>query len=55
MLKTAKPHTGITAQEFAKFNEDLYYDTTIPTDKFKLPDNLEEAKVTPEEVQTIIE
>jgi hypothetical protein len=55
MLRTAKPHTGITAQEFAKFNEDLYYDTTIPTDKFKLPEHLEAAKVTPEEVQTIIE
>jgi hypothetical protein len=55
MLKTAKPHTGITAQEFATFNEDLYYDTTLPTDEFKLPENLEAARVTPEEVQTIIE
>jgi hypothetical protein len=55
MLRTAKPHTGITAQAFAQFNEDLYYDTTIPTDQFQLPEHLEAAKVTPDEVQTIIE
>jgi hypothetical protein len=55
MLCTAKPHTGITAQAFAKFNEDLYYDTSIPTDQFKLPEHLEAAKITPEEVQSTIE
>jgi hypothetical protein len=32
MLCTSKPSTGITAQAFAEFNEQLYFDASIPTD-----------------------
>jgi hypothetical protein len=50
MLRTSKPSTGITAQAFADFNEKLYYDANIPTDRFTLPENLEVAKIKPAEV-----
>ena len=50
MLRTSKPSTGVTAQAFADFNEKLYYDANIPTDRFTLPENLEVAKIKPAEV-----
>ena len=46
---------GVSAQAFADFNEQLYYDQKIPVDHFELPDNLADAKITPEELKHVLQ
>ena len=51
MLGTSKPNADISAQDFATFNEKLYFDESIPEDQFILPEDIENAKFTSEEVK----
>ena len=55
MLRTSKPHTGVTAQAFADFNEKLYYNASIPADQFTIPEDLNVAKIRPEEILQTLE
>jgi hypothetical protein len=51
MLGTSNTTVGVTAQDFAAFNEKLYYDTNIPADQFTVPEAVNIAKIDPAEVQ----
>ena len=55
MLRNSKSDVGITAQAFADFNEKLYYDASIPTDQFTVPEDLNVAKIRPEEILKTLE
>jgi hypothetical protein len=55
MLRGSKPSVGVSAEEFAKFNEQLYYNEQLPEDRFELPVDIEKAKVTTQELQTVLE
>jgi hypothetical protein len=55
MLRASKPNTGITAQAFADFNEKLYFDASIPADDFTIPEDIDAAKITPEEILKTLE
>jgi hypothetical protein len=55
MLGTSNNKVGITAQDFAKFNEDLYYDADIPVDQFQAPDPIDVANIDSKEVQRVLE
>jgi hypothetical protein len=55
MLRTSKPHTGVTAEAFADFNEKLYYNESIPADQFTIPEDLNVAKIRPEEILQTLE
>jgi hypothetical protein len=50
MLRSSKPSVGVSAKEFAEFNEKLYYNEQIPEDRFELPEDIEHAKITTAEV-----
>jgi hypothetical protein len=51
MLCKSKPAVGVSADDFAKFNEKLYYNDKLPVDQFELPGDLEKAYITTKEVQ----
>jgi hypothetical protein len=51
MLGTSNTTVGVTAQDFAAFNEKLYYDTNIPADQFTVPEAVNIAKIDPAEVK----
>ncbi len=55
MLRTSKPNTGISAEAFAEFNEKLYFDASIPADDFTIPEDINAAKITPEEILKTLE
>jgi hypothetical protein len=55
MLGSSKPNVEVSAQDFAAFNEKLYFDSSIPSDKFLLPENVENAKITPAEIKQVLE
>jgi hypothetical protein len=55
MLRNSKPSVGVSAQVFAEFNEQLYFNDQIPVDSFSLPEDIENAKVTPAEVKRVLE
>jgi hypothetical protein len=55
MLCNKQSTVGVSAQAFAQFNEQLYYDSQIPEDKFQLPEDLENAKITPEELKQVLD
>ena len=55
MLRSSKPSVGVSAKEFAEFNEKLYYNEQIPEDRFELPDDMEHAKITTAEVKKVLE
>jgi hypothetical protein len=55
MLGTSNNKVGITAQNFAVFNEALYYDAHIPVDQFQVPEPVDVAKIDPTEVQRVLE
>jgi hypothetical protein len=55
MLGTSNTKVGVTAQEFAAFNENLYYDANIPVDQFTVPETLDIARIDPTEVKTVLE
>ena len=40
MLCKAKPAVNVFAEEFATFNEKLYYNDQLPVDHFELPGDL---------------
>ena len=50
MLGTSNTTVGVTAQDFAAFNDKLYYDANIPSDQFIIPEDLNTAKIDPAEV-----
>ena len=40
---------------FADFNANLYFNDKLPVDTFNPPESLEQAKITPAEVQKVLE
>jgi hypothetical protein len=54
MLGTSTTNVGVTAQAFAEFNEQLYYDAKLPVDQFTAPEALDIAKIDPKEVQNVL-
>jgi hypothetical protein len=50
MLGTSNTNVGVTAQDFAAFNDKLYHDANIPSDQFIIPEDLNTAKIDPAEV-----
>ena len=50
MLGTSNTTVGVTAQDFAAFNEKLYHDANIPIDQFIIPEDLNIAKIDPAEL-----
>jgi hypothetical protein len=55
MLRSSKPSVGVSAKEFAEFNEQLYYNDQLPEDRFELPVDIETAKVTTQEIKSVLE
>ena len=55
MLCNSKPRVGVTAQAFAEFNEQLYYDARLPVDHFTTPEAIDTARIKPIEVQNVLE
>jgi hypothetical protein len=51
MLCKSKPAVGVSAEEFATFNEKLYYNDKLPVDHFELPGDMDKAYITAKEVQ----
>jgi hypothetical protein len=54
MLKNKENTLGISTQQFAAFNEKLYCNPDLPQDEFTLPDDVAAAKITADEVKTVI-
>ena len=44
----------ITANEFAAFNQKLFYNENLPVDTFNLPEDIDTAKITAKEVQNVL-
>jgi hypothetical protein len=55
LLRKKHTATDIDAQQFAKFNETLYYDDKLPKDTFTLPEDLATAKVTAAEIEQVLD
>jgi hypothetical protein len=55
LLRKKHTATDIDAQQFAKFNEALYYDDKLPKDTFTLPEDLATAKVTAAEIEQVLD
>ena len=46
---------GVSAKQFADFNQELFFDDTISGDKFELPADIDNAKITAAEVKQVLE
>ena len=46
---------GVTAETFAEFNQDLYYNSELPVDSFKIPEDIENTKITTAEVKNVLD
>jgi hypothetical protein len=55
MLKNKASTLGISTQQFATFNEQLYCNPDLPQDEFHLPEDMSAAKITTDEVKTVID
>ena len=55
LLRKKHTATDIDAQQFAKFNEALYFNDQLPSDTFTWPEDLELAKITAAEIEQVLE
>lgn len=54
MLKNKAHTVGISTTQFATFNDKLYCNPALPQDEFTLPDDVAAAKISVNEVKTVI-
>ncbi len=54
LCKGKNADVGVTADEFAAFNEKLYYNEDLPVDQFQLPEDIDNAYITAKEVKHVL-
>ena len=55
LCKNKQSNVQVSAETFAAFNQQLYYNSDIPVDEFELPENISKAKITAIEVKNVLE
>ncbi len=55
LCKSRSSTVGVSAKQYAEFNQKLFFDESIQSDSFVLPDDLEKAKITTTEVKYVLE
>ena len=54
ICKNKKNEVGISAKQFADYNQKLFYDEKRPVDVFQLPDDMEQANISLKEVKNVL-
>ncbi len=55
LCQSKNTSVGVTAETFAAFNQELYYNSELPVDSFIIPEDIENTKITAAEVKIVLE
>jgi hypothetical protein len=55
LCKNRSSSVGVSAKQFAEFNQKLFFNESTESDTFVMPSDIDNAKITPAEVKHVLE